>query len=290
MSSATPSEADGVLGGRKVGEDGLNSGMLRCPRCFARLISLKGELTERAGEAASLWIPKSETAAESDAAAEGTAYEWTCNTHTWWWMVEDVNDVDNVALTMNLPSPLGDCRMALCSDCRCGPLGYRLEGEARLWFACDLLRQQDAAFANDADDFKVPDGLDMSTLRAMIESGQATVSYKTTFDEKRLGMMLQDASDGMGVEVTAFTEYEGEIGPVERSGKVKLGDKVVRVNGKSTHGFNFATVLEMIIDAPRPVTIHWERQGHKPQAAARVVHADWKPYTNDMSKSPLHSE
>jgi len=32
--------------------------------------------------------------------------------------------------------------------------------------------------------------------------------------------LTQDAADGMGVELTAFTEHEGKPGPVELSGKV----------------------------------------------------------------------
>jgi len=87
----------------------------------------------------------------------------------------------------------------------------------------------------------------------------------------------QDAADGDGVEVTAFTEFEGRPGPVELSGKVKLGDKVARVNGQSTRGLDFAAVLEMIIDAPRPLTLHWERTGSRPQDASRVAHSDFKP-------------
>jgi hypothetical protein len=282
MATAAFGEANGVLGGRHVDEDSVNGGMLRCPRCYARLLSLKGRLTRRSGPDASLWVPKTAPASGEQA----DACDWSETTHEWWWLVEDVNELDNVALSSTLQSPRGDCRLALCADCRCGPLGYQLDGEGHLWFASDLLRQQDAAFANDAEDFKMPDGMDMTSLRAMIESGQATVAYKTVFEETRLGMLLQDAADGLGVEVTAFTEYEGEMGPAERSGKVKLGDKVVRVNGKSTSGCGFAQVLEMIIGAPRPVTVHWERQGVRPQEQARVAHTDWRPYPAEAPPVP----
>jgi len=198
--------------------------------------------------------------------------------HVWWWVVEDVNDVDNVALSyLVTPPAAGAIRLALCSECRCGPLGYQRDGEAKVWFAAPLLRQQDAKYADDAADFPLPAGLDVAQLQAMLDSGQATVAFKTTFEEARLGMMLQDAADGDGVEVTAFTEFEGRPGPVELSGKVKLGDKVARVNGQSTRGLDFAAVLEMIIDAPRPLTLHWERTGSRPQEASRVAHSDFKP-------------
>eukprot|EP00962_Isochrysis_galbana_P035549 scaffold12195_cov164-Isochrysis_galbana.AAC.2 len=280
MTDSALGDGDGVLGGRRVDEEFVNCGMLRCPRCFSRILSLKGRLTRRSGRDALLSIPKTATGA-APSGEQADACDWSQTTHDWWWLVEDVNDLDNVALSLTLKSPQGDCRLALCSDCRCGPLGYQLDGEGQLWFASDLLRQQDAAFANDAEDFKMPDGMDMASLQAMIESGQATVAYKTVFEETRLGMMLQDAADGLGVEVAAFTEYEGEVGPAERSGKVKLGDKVVRVNGKSTIGCGFAEVLEMIIGAQRPVTLHWERQGIRPQEKARVAHTDWKPYPTE---------
>jgi hypothetical protein len=263
--------------------------MLRCPRCYSRLLSLKGTLTRRFSVDASLWIPQT-AAAASASGGQADACDWSETTHDWWWLVQDVNDLDNVALSLTLKSPRGDCRLALCSDCRCGPLGYQLDGEGQLWFPSDLLRQQDAAFANDAEDFKMPDGMDMASLRAMIESGQATVAYRTVFEEARLGMMLQDAADGQGVEVTAFTEYEGEMGPAERSGKVKLGDKVVRVNGKSTAGCGFAAVLDMIIGAQRPVTLHWERQGVRPQGKVRVAHIDWKPYPTEALPVPPASQ
>mmetsp|Transcript_6484 Transcript_6484/g.19247 ORF Transcript_6484/g.19247 Transcript_6484/m.19247 type:complete len:313 (+) Transcript_6484:24-962(+) len=297
----TSSEADGVLGGRCVDTGGINAGMLRCPRCFSRLLSLCGRLVERAGDEALLHVPRSSNASAEAAdgaadsgtvttAAAGTAADpaadtapdgacgWDAVPHEWWWVVEDVNDVDNVALSyLVTPPAAGAIRLALCSECRCGPLGYQRDGEAKVWFAAPLLRQQDAMYADDAADFPLPAGLDVAQLQAMLDSGQATVAFKTTFEEARLGMMLQDAADGDGVEVTAFTEFEGRPGPVELSGKVKLGDKVARVNGQSTRGLDFAAVLEMIIDAPRPLTLHWERTGSRPQDASRVAHSDFKP-------------
>mmetsp|Transcript_1929 Transcript_1929/g.5836 ORF Transcript_1929/g.5836 Transcript_1929/m.5836 type:complete len:325 (-) Transcript_1929:280-1254(-) len=297
----TSSEADGVLGGRCVDTGGINAGMLRCPRCFSRLLSQCGRLVERSGDEALLHVPRSSnasaeaadgaadsgtvTTAAADTAADPAADTapdgacgWDAVPHVWWWVVEDVNDVDNVALSyLVTPPAAGAIRLALCSECRCGPLGYQRDGEAKVWFAAPLLRQQDAKYADDAADFPLPAGLDVAQLQAMLDSGQATVAFKTTFEEARLGMMLQDAADGDGVEVTAFTEFEGRPGPVELSGKVKLGDKVARVNGQSTRGLDFAAVLEMIIDAPRPLTLHWERTGSRPQEASRVAHSDFKP-------------
>ena len=68
--------AKSVVGGRCVDAAGVNSGMLRCPVCFSRLVSQRGVLTERSGEEASLWNPSREeveagTEAEAEAAVAG---------------------------------------------------------------------------------------------------------------------------------------------------------------------------------------------------------------------------
>jgi C-terminal processing protease CtpA/Prc len=111
----------------------------------------------------------------------------------------------------------------------------------------------------------------------MIDSGMATVQYHVAFAEQRLGMMLADAADGDGVEVVAFTEADGQLGPAELSGQVAIGDKVARVGGTSTRGLGYAAVLDMVIDAPRPVTIHFERKGARPQGdPARILHEEWR--------------
>ena len=56
----------------------------------------------------------------------------------------------------------------------------------------------------------------------------AIVQYHVTFQEQRLGMCLADSPDGAGVEVVAFTEADGQLGPAELSGKVQVGDKGAR--------------------------------------------------------------
>ena len=81
------------------------------------------------------------------------------------------------------------------------------------------------------EDFKAPAGIDVEALRGMIASGALTTQFHVTFEEQRLGMMLADADDENGVEVVAFTEYEGELGPAELGGDIQMSDKVIRVNG-----------------------------------------------------------
>lgn len=122
--------AEGELGGRRVDANGVNDGMLRCPRCASRLLSQKGALVQRSGDDRSLWIPRDAAAAASSGGDEAAAaavqpaepYEWTEAEHEWWWLVEDVNDLDNVALSLTLLSPRGECRLALCTDCRCSSI------------------------------------------------------------------------------------------------------------------------------------------------------------------------
>ena len=87
-----------------------------------------------------------------------------------------------------------------------------------------------------------------------------------------MGMVLQDTADGTGVEVGAFTAFEGEAGCVELSGQVKIGDRVLRVDGKSTHGKDYAGVIGMVITAPRPISFDFERSGDVSQDVARLEH------------------
>eukprot|EP00964_Phaeocystis_antarctica_P049527 scaffold28730_cov70-Phaeocystis_antarctica.AAC.4 len=92
------------LGGRDVDEHGVNSGLLRCPRCLSRLVSCRGRLHERQGPDASFWVPhKPSSAADApanavasaDTPAAEVAWEWTEQQHTWWWSVADMEEVDN---------------------------------------------------------------------------------------------------------------------------------------------------------------------------------------------------
>ena len=143
-----------------------------------------------------------------------------------------------------------------------------------------------------------------------------------TFSEQRLGMVLQDLVDPQAppppnddqgdspgpppeaVEVGAFTVGpSGELGAAELGGEVAVGDRVTRVNDQSCLNLNYAAVLDLIVGAPRPITLHFERLAAKPglagvggetsgaaaapdaavnatasaaDSATRVVHEDWQ--------------
>ena len=64
----------------------------------------------------------------------------------------------------------------------------------------------------------------------------------------------------------------------ERSGKIAVGDKLSRVNGRSTAGLGYEAVLGMVREATRPVTIHFERKGTHDAGVPveRVAHQDWR--------------
>jgi len=311
------------LGGRDIDEHGVNKGLLRCPRCSTRLASKVGELQERSEADALLWVPrkpaggcsapstnvtKADVAepdvaeadvAEADVAeaeealeaapapAAEEAWEWTSQTHVWWWRIGSMDDVDNLGLSRLVTCPAaGSLKLAMCVECSYGPVGFQREDEPTIWLACELLHQQDASSAIASEDFRAPAGISVSMLQNMIESGMASVQFHVTFEEYVLGMQLTDAVDGLGVEVMAFTVMdEGQALPAERSGQVAIGDKVSRVNGQSTAGRDCGAVLTMVREATRPVTIHFERRGVRVADAPveRVPHQDWKSPPDEAS-------
>ena len=306
------------LGGRDIDEHGVNKGLLRCPRCSTRLASKVGELQERSEADALLWVPRKPAGgsstpssnvtkagaaegdvaeadvAEADVALEAApapaaeeAWEWTSQTHVWWWRIGSMDDVDNLGLSRLVTCPAaGSLKLAMCVECSYGPVGFQREDEPTIWLACELLHQQDASSAIASEDFRAPAGISVSMLQNMIESGMASVQFHVTFEEYVLGMQLTDAVDGLGVEVMAFTVMdEGQALPAERSGQVAIGDKVSRVNGQSTAGRDCGAVLTMVREATRPVTIHFERRGVRVADAPveRVPHQDWKSTPDEAS-------
>ena len=123
----------------------------------------------------------------------------------------------------------------------------------------------------------------------MIAQQGLAQQFSVTFEEDRLGMQLDDAADGIGVEVCAFTEAEdGGAGVAELSGQIRPGDKIVKVQGVSTKGMGFAEVLDLIVGAPRPLELRFERRGGGNDdagsgtadggevAPVRVVHEQWE--------------
>jgi hypothetical protein len=285
--------AAGVQGGRRVDGDGVNAGALRCPRCTARLVSRKATLVERAGGSAG-GEPGGEQPAEGLPLAvplpDGT---WEETRHRWWWRLADHNDFDNVAMSHFHDTPHGRQRYPLCPECMLGPLGLQTEGCAEVLLACELLTQQDLALASDAQDFRAPPGVDVGTLKHMMAAGMGSVTFPVTFAEQRLGLQIQDVEGEPGaVEVAAFTEQDGVLGPAELCGKIQVGDRPVRVNGDSCLGLDYAAVLDLIIGAARPVTIVFERgatMGARVQggsAGARVAHEEWAPASPDAARDP----
>ena len=280
-----------ALGGRATDDRGVNCGLLRCPRCFSRMVSKNGELKERHGSDAALWIPSrsSENGTSSGEPEDDEDISWSERPHTWWWRIVSMDDVDNLGLSRVVSAPCGSLKLVMCVECNYGPIGYQLEEEACIWVACDMVHQQDSSMAEDGEDFRAPAGIDMNMLQAMIESGMAIVQFHVTFDEQVLGMQLADAPDGDGVLVHAFTERDGAALPAELSGQIIVGDKVSRVNGRSTSGLDYVAVLDLVREATRPVTIHFERRSNQraPQTAApRAPHVDWRADPEPPSSSP----
>ena len=282
----TASESVGrpALGGRATDDHGVNSGLLRCPRCLSRMVSNNGELSERHGADSALWIPGRSSADGSTEPAEADGDDnltWSQHPYSWWWRFGSMDDVDNLGLSRIVRAPRGNLKLAMCVECNYGPIGYQLEDEACIWVACDLVHQQDSSMAQDGEDFRAPAGIDMGMLQKMIESGMAIQCFHVTFDEQVLGMQLADAPDGGdgGVLVVAFTERDGAPLPAELSGQIAIGDKVSRVNGRSTSGLDYVAVLERVREATRPVTIHFERKGNQHATetpAPRAPHVDWR--------------
>ena len=274
-------------GRKQTDAQNINNGILRCPCCSSRMLSNAGALVERHGQDQVLWIPRPNEKKTPD---EQETFTWEQDTHQWWWQVPDIDAFSNVGLSRLVESPVGLVKIVLCSECQSGPYGYTTFDEELnpknpiVWLCCALLEQVDASVGNDAEDFKAPQGIDMEALRRMIDSGALATQFKVTFEQQRLGMMLADADDGHGVVVFAFTESQGELGPAELGGDIQIGDKVMRVNGTSTSGLGYAEVLTMVIEAPRPITLNFERKGNTGKTedakVARVAHQEWDPNYN----------
>ena len=244
-----PQPPEGVQGGRRVDDDGVNAGTLRCPRCATRLVSRKAALVAKCGG-----MPL---------AAPRPDGSWSEARYEWWWRLADHNDFDNVAMSHFQETPHGKQRFPLCPECGCGPLGVQTEGGgAEVLLSCECVTQQDLSLANDAADFAAPAGMPLASLQQLIAGGMASASFRVTFSEARLGLELQDVEEGQpgAVQVIGFPRADdGTRGPAELSGKIHLGDCVSRVNDTSCLGLDYRAVLDLIIGAARPVTLVFER-------------------------------
>jgi len=246
-----------TAGGREVDTSGVNAGVLRCARCTCRLLTGLGKLVEKPdeGEARTLWIPR-------PIAGVTDRFNWDSARHAWWWEIADIDDLDNIGMSALVEGPAGPVRLALCPECG-APLGHRMGEENLISIACDAVQQQARAAANDKKDFEVDESNPQyGQLKAMMAQRGLAKQFNLTFEEGRLGMMLDDAPDGIGVQVYAFTEAEGGgAGAAELCGQVRVADKVVRVQGVSTKGMGFADVLDLVVSAPRPLELRFERMG-----------------------------
>ena len=274
------------VGGKETTSSNINAGLLRCPRCQTRMITERATLVQRSGKDQTIWIPRPKTVnkdKDGNQIDQGTNDEWDFEeaTHEYWWSIPSTDDFDNIGMSRQVIGPAGPVKIALCSGCHCGPLGHQTAEDATVWMPCDLLLQQDKSFGDEVEDFKPPENMAMEQVRAMMAANKLTKQFKVVFEGARLGMMLSDAADGIGVSVVAFTEYEGLPGPAELQGDIKIGDKIVRVNGKSTEGFDYSKVLDLVINAERPVTIMFERAPSEETVeivedeATRVKHVEW---------------
>ena len=80
MAAAEGDESSTAVGGREVNADGINTGILRCPRCNCRLLTGHSKLVEKDDDARTLWIPR-------PVAGEANRFDWESAQHTWWWEI-----------------------------------------------------------------------------------------------------------------------------------------------------------------------------------------------------------
>jgi len=59
--------------------------------------------------------------------------------------------------------------------------------------------------------------------------------------------------------VNGFHRRQGQLGPAERCGKIKVGNQLIAVNNISTLSRTFDQTLQLIRDSPRPLTLRFKR-------------------------------
>ena len=202
-----------------------------------------------------------------------------------WYTITSHKSFDNFGLSRPIEYGKILFRYVVCVDCGAGPLGY-VDGadfeNKHVYLVKD--RVVLGVDKEDADEGRVDDAL-MAQVREMMKKGKGTTEFSVKFSEVRLGMMLQDHPDkslGGGVVVGSFTTNErGEIGVAEKGGEIRVGDVVIGVNQTNTRTMNYAQVLDLIVGKPRPIELHFEREGtsipeeDSSTTKRRVMHVDW---------------
>ena len=104
-------------------------------------------------------------------------------------------------------------------------------------------------------------------------------------------MMLWDARDGSPtVEVGAFTvSDDGETGPAQKDGHIRVGDRVTKVGKQNTEGLDYEGVLNLIVNGPRPLKIHFSRSAAADadvaQQAELVPHEQWEGTSSETKEA-----
>lgn len=103
------------------------------------------------------------------------------------------------------------------------------------------------------------------------EDGDAELELQTEGDiyviefphESKLGMLLEKSEEVRGCKVVERTIVKMVIdgGAADTRG-VKLGSKIVKVNGNNVVGADYLTTLDQVRNLPRPLTVEFESVGH----------------------------
>ena len=102
---------------------------------------------------------------------------------------------------------------------------------------------------------------EMSAEHTELGLNEKCFRFEMSFLEPTLGIRLEDDD---GTRITGFSRIgSGPLlsrtpGPAESSGRVQIGDRVVRVNDSSCIGLDFAQVGILLRDAARPIRIIFE--------------------------------
>jgi len=283
-----PTPALGNLGGTETHpQTNNNIGVLRCRFCSARVLS------DSSATLTVLPLPKP---FHTPRPVNTTPPTFTFDTtnHTTFWVTPSSDSFDNIGLSAPVSTPFtphATVKIALCSQCTRGPIGYIPDISANVsehggevWIVADWVVQQVVVTEEQATlDFKPENEnqvrqLIINQMAQQLQQQQLQqqlpplpppreVKIKTTtvtVKERRIGMRLNDSIDGKGVEVVEFVSVDDDDdtytpGPVESSGLVAPMDLVISVGESDATALNYESVLELIINGERPLKIRFER-------------------------------